>query len=61
VTTAKRPSYEDGTKSKYTCFYPAVKLNSENQKLEGVRCLLSWAVIAAETEHALVPGDRASE
>jgi hypothetical protein len=47
VTTAKRPSYEDGTESRYSCFYPAVKLNSENQKFEGVRCLLSWAVIAA--------------
>jgi hypothetical protein len=58
VTTAKRPSCEDGTKSKYSCFYPAVKLNSENQKYEGVRCLLSWAVIAAR-DRSLVPADTA--
>jgi hypothetical protein len=33
VTTAKRPSRSAGCESGYYCFYPAVKVNSENPKL----------------------------
>jgi hypothetical protein len=33
VTIAKRPSRGGGTKPQYACFYPAVKLISENPKL----------------------------
>jgi hypothetical protein len=37
VTIAKRPSSGGGTKPQYACFYPAVKLISENQKLVPAR------------------------
>jgi hypothetical protein len=41
VTIASRPS-GDGTKSRYSCFYQAVKLNSEIPKLDRMRFRGSW-------------------
>src|SRR3954467_2167639 len=41
VTIAKRPSEEAGCELRYSCFYPAVKSISENQKLYR-RCGNTW-------------------